>query len=82
MSLSYPAKRIMTLIGMDVLLVAELAYAFYRGFTTTADFSETFLTAYVPLFAPTVLVSFALLQWFKRREAAAQATSDPGAVAG
>jgi hypothetical protein len=70
MSLSLSAQRTLTLVCMDVLIVAELTYAFLRCANTTADFSETFLACYVPLFVPTIVVSFILLRRIKRREAA------------
>jgi hypothetical protein len=70
MSLSLSAKRTITLVTMDVLILAELTYAFLRCVNTTADFSETFLSCYVPLFVPTIVVSFIILRRIKRREAA------------
>jgi len=81
MSLSLSAKRTVTLVTMDVLLFVEITYAFYRSFHTTGDFSETFLHCYVPVFIPTILVSFVILHWIKRKEraVAARATS-PEAV--
>lgn len=69
MSLSNSAKRTVTLITMDVLILAELSYAFAKCFSTTADFSDTFLRAYVPLFVPTIVVAFVILNRIKRREA-------------
>jgi len=69
MSLSNRAQRTVTLITMDVLILAELSYAFAKCFATTADFSETFLKAYVPLFLPTIVVAFVILHRIKRREA-------------
>ncbi len=70
MDLPLSRKRIVTLIIMDILIVAELTYAFARCFTTSNDFSETFLASYVPLFVPTIVISFFVLRRIKRQEAA------------
>jgi hypothetical protein len=79
MSLSHSAKRAVTLIVMDILIVAELTYAFSKCFTTTADFSETFLTTYVPVFLPTVIVAFVVLWRIKRLEARDMAAAETAA---
>ena len=69
MSLSHTAKRAVTLIVMDVLIVVELTYAFAKCFSTPDDFSETFLRCYVPLFVPTIVIAFIILGRIKRLEA-------------
>jgi len=69
--MSLSTKRVVVLICMDVLLVAELTFAFARSFSTTGDFSETFLHCYVPLFLPTILVSWFFLRRIKKLEKAA-----------
>jgi len=69
MSLSHAAKRAVTLITMDVLIIAELTYTFSKCFNTTADFSETFLHCYVPLFVPTIALAYIVLWRIKRLEA-------------
>lgn len=69
MSLSHAAKRAVTLIVMDILIVVELTYAFSRSFATTDDFSETFLRNYVPFFVPTIIIAFVILRRIKRLEA-------------
>ncbi|WP_029459972.1 hypothetical protein [Solidesulfovibrio alcoholivorans] len=80
MNLSNAARRAVVLITMDVLIVVELTYAFSKCFSGTGDFSETFLKAYVPLFAPTIIGAFILLGRIKRRErreaAAAEAAAE------
>lgn len=79
--MSLSAKRTVTLIIMDILILAELTYAFSQCFTTKGDFSETFLSCYVPLFIPTMVIAFIVLRRIKRREAAEAALEDAGAVA-
>ncbi len=84
MSLSNAARRAITLITMDILIVAELTYAFSKCLGTTDDFSETFLRAYVPLFVPTIIVAFVALRRIKKREARelaeAEAAGEPRTV--
>ncbi len=49
-------KQKILLIVMDVLLLAELAFTFYRCSVAGGDLSETFLRTYVPMFIPTLVV--------------------------
>jgi hypothetical protein len=81
MSLSLSAKRTITLIIMDILIVAELTYTFSKCFSTKADFSETFLNSYVPLFVPTMVVALFILWRIKRREKAALLAMEPDRAA-
>lgn len=74
-------KRAVVLICMDICIVAELTYAFSRCFFTKADFSETFLVSYVPLFVPTMIVAFYFLRRIKKQEQAAQHAAELGQAA-
>lgn len=79
--MTFSTKRTITLICMDILLVAELTYAFAKSFSTTGDFSETFLHCYVPMFVPTIVVPLCILKYFKRREKAAQSAMETSQTA-
>jgi len=59
---SLNARQKILLIVMDVLLLTELAFTFYRCGAVGGDISETFLRTYVPMFIPTIVIFIYLVR--------------------
>ncbi len=74
------ARQKILLITMDVLLLAELAFAFYRCHVVGGDISETFLRTYVPMFVPTLVVFVYFVR--KSRNPRPADAADPATAAG
>ena len=74
---SHQSKRFVTLLIMDILLIAELTLALNKAMNTTDDFSAVFLHTYIPLFFPTVAVFFFILRKLKNK-ATAEAAAEAG----
>jgi hypothetical protein len=74
MALSHQAKRAVTLVIMDILLVSELSFGLYQAMHSAEDLTCVFLRNYLPLFIPTVLVFFFLLRRQKNVATAAAAS--------
>lgn len=72
-------NKILTMIVMDVLLLVEITFAFWRA-SRGEDFSESFITIYAPMFIPTVTFFMWRLRRLNKRIAAEEEAAETAAV--
>ncbi len=68
-------NKIVTMIVMDVLLLVEITFAFWKA-SRGEDFSESFIYTYAPMFIPTVTYFMWRLRRINNRIAAEEAAHD------
>jgi len=72
-------NRIVTMIVMDVLLLVEITFAFWKA-SKGEDFSESFIITYAPMFIPTVTYFMWRLRRINTRIAAEETALESGIV--